>query len=157
MKKELFATHVTNKGIKILSKNDPNFNIHTLNDFRNLKGFIQYLDFDCQINPKGGCKETPESLRCCCNNCYHDAAFFHIMMDTDINKYSKQFSIRTGFWRKGKGCVLPHRMRSITCLTHHCNYRDNNKNFSYGIRTIKQKLHDLRRKILLIQNLKEVF
>ena len=147
MKKELFTTHVTNKGIKILSKNDSNFNIHVLKNFRDLKEFIQYLDFDCQINPKGGCRVTPNSLQCCCHNCYHNGGFFNIMMDTDITKYSKHFSIRTGFWRKGKGCVLPHKMRSITCLTHHCNH-DHIEPFAYGIMTIRHKLHDLRSKLL---------
>jgi hypothetical protein len=147
MKKELFTTHVKSNGVKILSKNDINFNIHILSSFHNLKGFIKNIDFDCQINPKGGCRVTPNSIRCCCSNCYHNAGFFRVMIDTDIIKYSKQFSIRTGFWRKGKGCILPHKMRSVTCLTHHCNH-DHIEYFGYGIMTIRHKLHDLRRRIL---------
>jgi hypothetical protein len=31
-------------------------------------------------------------------------------------KWKKQFSYFTGFWRFGKGCILPRAYRSITCL-----------------------------------------
>jgi hypothetical protein len=147
MNKELFTAHVENYGIKIRSKNDLTLNPFTVSDFRNLKNFIRHVDFNCQINSKGGCRYTPKSLRCCCNNCYEYAGFFRVMIDTDIPKYSRQFSIRTGFWRKDRGCILSHKMRSVTCLTHHCNY-DETGSFTYGMNVIKEKLDKLQHRIL---------
>jgi len=152
MKKELFITHIKKNGVIIIHRDDPNLNMRILNEFRQLKGFIQYIDFDCQINPKGGCKETPVSLQCCCHACYDSAGYFRRMIDTDITKYARHFNGKTGFWRKGKGCILHHRMRSVTCLTHHCNNsydRHNYKkeDFRIGISTIKYELQALRKKI----------
>lgn len=147
MKKELFKTHVKKQGVTIIPSNNSIFDRCILNDFRALKNFIKYIDFDCQFNSKGGCKETPTSLRCCCYSCYENAGFFRVMIDTDITKYSRHFSVKTGFWRKGRGCVLLHKMRSTTCLTHHCNRRKQYYGFGYGIMNIRFRLQEIRDKI----------
>jgi len=38
----------------------------------------------------------------------------------DIDLLAKHFEPKIGFWRPGKGCILPRENRSITCLTHSC-------------------------------------
>jgi len=152
MEKELFIKHIKKSGVIILHKNDPNFDIHILGDSRRIKGFFKYIDFDCQINPAGGCKETPSAVKCCCYDCYGSSGYFRRMVDTDLTKYARHFSVKTGFWRKGKGCILHHTMRSTVCLTHHCNhdniYSNKKDNFHDGIMTLKHRLHDLRSRML---------
>ncbi len=123
MKKELFIKHITNCGVGIIPRDDPNFNPCILEEFRRLKGFIQNINFNCQINKNGGCKEHPSTIRCCCDSCYNNSGFFRTMIDKDMGRYTRSF-LKTGFWRKGKGCVLPHELRSVVCLTHHCNCGD---------------------------------
>jgi hypothetical protein len=141
MKKQLFIKHIKFNGVKILPTRE--VDVCTLEDFRHLKSFIQYIDFDCKINSKGGCQEQPESLTCCCDACYENAGYFRTMIDTEINKYSRPFSIKTGFWRKDRGCILAHKMRSITCLSHHCNF-GKREGFGFGMMHIRHKLHDIR-------------
>jgi len=147
MKKELFINHIKHQGVSISVTSDPDFGVRQLSEFRSIKGFIQFIDFDCQINPStGGCKETPHSVKCCCHDCYSRAGYLRRINDTDLTKYARHFSVRTGYWRKGKGCILAHRMRSTTCLTHHCN-NDGDYSFSVGIGTLKNRLRELRDKI----------
>ena len=149
MKKELFINHIKNQGVTLSITSDPDFNECLLREFRNIKGFIQYVNFDCQIDPTtGGCKETPHAVKCCCSGCYDSAGYFRRINDIDLTKYARHFSVKTGYWRKGKGCILHHRMRSTTCLTHHCNNNDDRDyTFSVGISILKDRLHDLRRRI----------
>lgn len=119
-------------------------------DFVSLKGLIKYVDFQCDINTKtGGCKVTPESKKCCCHNCKNNIGYISFMFEKDILFYSRFFNYQTGFWREGKGCILPHHRRSIVCLTHHCNWDgDGYKHFSKGMDLIKNKLKSLREKII---------
>ncbi len=144
MKIEQFKQKLKNKGVAILKKYDGR-----LDDFRALKGLIQYLDFDCQVNDTGGCQKNPSSKSCCCYDCLGNVGYFKLMLYKDILYYSKKFSVKTGFWRKEKGCILPHRMRSITCLTHHCNH-GKRKDFGTGMAIIKQTFNDMRTN--MIQN-----
>jgi len=149
MKKELFIEKLKYRGVRIVDTANPNYDGAMLQDFRSLKGLIKYLDFGCKINKVGRCKHSPFSRFCCCHDCLWSAGYFKIMLDGDIGGYAKKFSVRTGFWREGKGCNLPHRMRSITCLTHHCNHDDDKrKDFRVGMGIIKKTLNDIRRKLL---------
>jgi hypothetical protein len=146
MKKELFTKYLTNRGARIILKNDPHFteiNERNIRKFKRLKGFFQYIDFHCQINDDGECKHQT-SPQCCCFGCYDNAGFFRKMIDADITWYARRF-YKTGFWRKGKGCILPHEMRSCTCLGHHCNH--DKKDFSAGIRAIQTELYKVRDRI----------
>jgi len=157
MKKELFIHKLKHRGIRIIDTSDQFYDGSILDDFRSLKSFFQYIDFGCRINKKGGCKDTPESKMCCCYGCLDSAGYFRIILDKNITYYSRKFSVNSGFWRKGKGCILPHKMRSTTCLTHHCNHPsythpyfhkdDKYKHFERGMDVIKQKLDNMRRSI----------
>jgi hypothetical protein len=151
MKKELFIKKVKSKGIiVILYNDDPIVNLHMLDEFKKLKGFFRHINFDCQIKKSGGCKENSEFLKCCCSDCLWSIGYFRRMLDKDLTYYSKHFSFKTGFWRKGKGCILPHKMRSVTCLTYHCNHSYQDKShvsFDCGIYIIKDELVRLRKLI----------
>lgn len=145
MKKELFIEHVKERGVKIIISNDVKFDQYMLNIFKRLKGFTKFIDFDCNINADGGCKEIAHSTRCCCSNCYANGGFFRIMIDRDVSNYARKFT-KKGFWRKGKGCTLKHNMRSTTCLTTHCNHHPK-ESFELGMMYYRDKLHDIREKI----------
>lgn len=94
-------------------------------DLKRLKGLIEFVDFDCQITEKG-CKGQGRSIecnksKCCCSDCSKKMGYLELISKKDLSLYIKKFSVKTGFWRKGKGCILPHSYRSNTCLTYHCN------------------------------------
>jgi hypothetical protein len=70
------------------------------------------------------------------------------MIDKDLAYYARHFSIKTGFWRKGKGCILSRKMRSVTCLTHHCNDEPKNyPGFNSGMIVIANELRRLGKQI----------
>ena len=156
MKKELFIKQLNKYGVIITPVNDnPLFDRAILKEFRLLKNFIKFINFDCQIKEKcpgiendstGGCKVTPQSLKCCCSGCVDSAGYFRKMIQSELNFYAKKFSVKTGFWRKGMGCILEHKMRSTTCLTHHCNYEDI-PGFDLGVSNLRHRLYNLRAKI----------
>ena len=154
MKKDLFIEHVRRKGTLILG-GEPKIKFDTnVKDFHSLKSLFEYVDFDCQHNEDGGCKELSESRMCCCHDCFDRGGFFRVLIGDDITYYSRKFNVRekTGFWRKGKGCILPHKMRSVICLTHFCrdnihSKKDKRPDFGHGIRILKELLIELRRRI----------
>ena len=99
--------------------------------YRELAKLTAKLDYGCNFKD-GNCKEQRSSEACCCTNCRGQFGFFHHRFfatynsENDIEKelmyYVNKFSISTGFWRKGKGCILPRERRSQTCLTYHCKH-----------------------------------
>lgn len=126
------------------------FQIELKESYECLKGLFKNINFECNIDKQtGGCKETPLAKKCCCHDCVNNIGYIHLMFEKDITYYSRLFSSKTGFWRKGKGCILPHHRRSVICLTHHCNHRDEGyQHFSKGIFQVKRRLQDLRDKII---------
>jgi hypothetical protein len=146
MKRDLFIHLLRSEYITIIDTNSSNYDECILKDFRKLKSFIPFINFDCQITANGGCKETPESLKCCCFACNTNAGFFKVVLNTDLTWYARKFSVRTGFWRAGKGCILPHDRRSTTCLTHHCNY-ERKDDFSFGMMQLRNRLYHFREKM----------
>lgn len=126
----------TQSCVEIIKKPDLEFTHHIdslINEFVSVKGLIKYIDFQCEI-VEGGCKETPYAKRCCCHDCKNNVGYIHLMFEHDLKFYARHFSGKTGFWRKGKGCILPHHRRSTTCLTHNCNHTDKGyKHFAKGI------------------------
>ncbi len=113
-----------------------------------LKGILKYVDFDCQIKEDGQCKRD-WGARCCCSNCDYKVGFLDIIPEDLIPVYAKKFSKNTGFWRRGKGCILDHKLRATICLTHHCNHDD--QQFARSIRRIRHMLQDQQERILDIE------
>jgi hypothetical protein len=68
----------------------------------------------CEV-PKG--KEYMHRM-CCCKCCYESLGYLNsnrFLFSEDIPTYEKLFKRKIGFWRRGKGCVLPRKLRSKTC------------------------------------------
>jgi hypothetical protein len=160
MKKEVFLNdYVTPKRkanqtcvsiLEIKKGHEPQAS-YLLEKYQTIKGLFMNIDFECNIKPNGSCKNHSTN-KCCCYDCKNNIGYIHIMLKNQIPLYAKHFNGRTGFWRKNKGCILPHHMRSTTCLTHHCNhyYDDNsskNQHFSKGVMFIRQLLNDTRKEL----------
>jgi len=101
----------------------------------NPRHYIELAKLTSKINYRcyfenGKCKEKREEM-CCCSNCKNCLGHLHIKFfdcyykEKDIEEellfYVKKYSKATGFWRKGKGCILPREKRSSTCLGYNCN------------------------------------
>jgi hypothetical protein len=96
-----------------------------------LAELTQYIDYKCGFEDSDGkrCIDYPHSTACCIS-CY--SAIGHIRtLPNDIKIISKIARLfvkpdsfkqptKLGFWREGKGCVLPRKYRSKICLRHHC-------------------------------------
>jgi hypothetical protein len=149
MEKELFIETIKREGTRIILSNDPDdFDRNAVQFFRELKEFTQYVNFNCQIKETGICRKMTTSSLCCCNECLSKVGYFRQMIDKNLTYYARHFSIKTGFWRKGKGCILSRKMRSVTCLTHHCNYEPKNyPGFESGMIVIANELRRLGKQI----------
>ncbi len=96
--------------------------------YKSLAKLTKYINYDCRFKD-GHCKEYNMDM-CCCANCFGFAGFFYLKFFNELNEddyiekqllyYAKRFKYDIGFWREGKGCVLPRERRSITCLTFNC-------------------------------------
>jgi len=61
--------------------------------------------------------------RCCCTGCANSHGYIDSYIQISIEGAevrSELFDSKDGFWRKGKGCILPRKYRSRTCLRHSC-------------------------------------
>jgi hypothetical protein len=95
------------------------------------------------------CKSGVRDEMCCCSNCgfyfghFHERFFgcsAHIdYIEEELFYYINKYQIKHGFWRKGVGCILPRKRRSITCLTHNCG-----ENFSIEERIVISILYDFK-------------
>lgn len=99
-----------------------------------LCGLSSEINYGCDFNGYGLCSSfrrqsesnqisaTEKKLftRCCCAGCSYSTGYLYFMDKVRIADYAKAFKEHDGFWRKGKGCVLPRELRSLTCLRHAC-------------------------------------
>ena len=63
-----------------------------------------------------------QGVMCCCAGC-HTTVGHHYTLPKQKNlrrKIAKYFNDRTGFWRPGKGCILPRKYRSSVCIGYVC-------------------------------------
>ena len=80
---------------------------------------------DYQCNFRGGlCKiERCNGVfgeRACCHNCARNFGYLGVIPTGTAKIYHALFDKTLGFWRRGKGCILPRELRSNTCLGFHC-------------------------------------
>ena len=121
---ERLSIKLHKKPIRIIEAEGPSH----FTKLQELKGLFYHINFDCKIGENNQeCKYykdggyTDTTMTCCCNDCLDRVG--HLDLLTKPPEYfSRKFSCKTGFWRKGKGCILPREHRSITCLTYHCNH-----------------------------------
>jgi len=96
-----------------------------------LANLTSLIDFGCKFKD-GKCIGSGVEM-CCCSGCRGSTGFFRTTFFYDYSRkdriedemlyYAKKFNLKTGFWRKDKGCILPRRKRSATCLTYNCSDR----------------------------------
>lgn len=119
------------------SKIIPNFKDNTLEYnyhiklLKALKRVSGYIPFPCEFDKDGQCngKGVSKDHMCCCGGCKDSVGYLNIVPESDIPFYAKWYTGKTGFWRKGKGCILPREYRSSTCLTFYCDdyHREGNE------------------------------
>jgi len=59
---------------------------------------------------------------CCCSICYNSLGYLRFIQNDlkVIKRIAGLFRPEIGFWRKGKGCILPRKYRSAVCLGYRC-------------------------------------
>lgn len=99
------------------------------------KELTSLIDYNCNFY-NGVCEKSrkirknleryPESSyvstnMCCCEGCHANFGYISYVNDFRTLKYLYTlYDIHTGFWREN-GCILPRKLRSVTCLMHRCN------------------------------------
>jgi len=84
------------------------------------------IDYGCRFDANGLCynyrkdEVNEQSYKCCCHSCYRFVGYLNYIRPIDIKQIAYKFKKDVGFWREGKGCVLPRKLRSNTCVKHHC-------------------------------------
>jgi hypothetical protein len=147
--KKLLIEKRSRKSVTIII---PDFEKFYFIEIKAIKNIFRYIDFECKFNGIG-CKENPNSIKCCCWDCLSSIGYLEFISSHDIPYYSRKFSKKTGFWRKDKGCILPHSLRSITCLKHHCNHDIKHQQFRYGIKEITNLIEDKQKELKKLEDI----
>jgi len=143
MELEKFLLMALGKGIQFTT----NINGMQRSTYRKLAKLTESLDFGCEFDKFGRCRNykgapTDKPVMCCCNGCFNSMGYLQTLPTGGwtsrsedrlkiLKVYARRFSEKTikdhnvykmkiGFWRPGKGCVLPRIHRSPTCLTYTC-------------------------------------
>lgn len=87
-----------------------------------LKDSTKFVDYGCNFNVKGDCKKYKSITKCCCSNCKFHIGYLYMLKNNleSLKKIAHLYNKTTGFWRKEKGCILPRKYRSQTCVCYHC-------------------------------------
>ena len=105
------------------------------------------FDFDCQFN-NGKCKNG-SNIMCCCEGCYSSIGYLKVIYQEDLHIIAKNYSVKAGFWRKGKGCNLPYRLRSSECVFYNCHSNDETRiALNYIRNTFVREESDLQKFLL---------
>lgn len=100
-----------------------------LKDYRALLSITEYIDFECNFDKNGVCREKnpryERAAACCCNGCVHSNGYnpTHaplLLTPGELPTFKKKWDKHNGFWREGKGCILPRQQRSTTCVFYCC-------------------------------------
>ena len=94
--------------------------------FKQLADHTEKIIFPCDFDERGACREHRHSefneVKCCCGGCSLSFGYFRVLPNNSYiaPRLLRKFDEKKGFWRKGKGCILPRHLRSHTCLGHVC-------------------------------------
>ena len=122
--KEAFAKHLRG----IITRLAPNS--LSWRTWERLANITEHIDYGCVFNKSGRCKNKhfpklssiPKVRlvfkRCCCEHC-NDGYLERIPKSAEKEILSL-WSPHSGFYRKGKGCILPRKWRSEVCLVFWC-------------------------------------
>lgn len=112
----------------------------TFQEYRRLAALTEFYDYGCDFSDDGLCfryrrpdmpKPDDGICKCCCHSCYGSTGYLYKFPNEyeQIKIYAHFYKHHSnhwkdpenlGFWREGKGCILPRELRSPTCLTHMC-------------------------------------
>jgi hypothetical protein len=114
-----------------------------LEEIQAIHATTEFIDFECHFTKKG-CKEhhySTNPMMCCCSGCRYSVGYFThrrylnngkwwgdesgrgglvLASPKTVNTYNRLFDVQRGFWRPGKGCILPRELRSTTCVFYNC-------------------------------------
>jgi len=100
--------------------------------------------FDCNGQCQGANRYGPTATRGCCFHCAENGGYLDYTYEEAVPALQKHWSVTTGFWRKGKGCVLPRKYRSDTCVSYICGDADPTGVFSEALDLIGQVMWNNR-------------
>lgn len=118
----VMGKNVSWEHLKLVKAGSERINYHC--NFKNEKCFYQQKCTNTVSNTK--------AKMCCCIDCFKAVGHFrHLPQDNEIEMkiLARKFIepkdpeklTNSGFWRVGKGCILPRMYRSLTCLGYICN------------------------------------
>lgn len=139
----------SSRNIMVVSGRRSSRIIELMSCLQHLKEVTAYIDYECGFGTKPGqiCRSEARTETCCCQNCSYNYGYLagEVIQWKDLKILKSTFDKRTGFWRSGKGCILPRRLRSITCVMYFCRLKDDEKNkkllnFRDAARSIQDEL-----------------
>jgi len=99
----------------------------TWEQWEKIANLCDQIDYKCDFDDEGKCRHTRKNevskefnKMCCCASCYSASGYLRAIPPKSHKRINKIFSEKTGFWRKGKGCVLPRSLRSSMCMSCNC-------------------------------------
>jgi len=121
----------------------------TWNQWTKFTKITSNLDYGCNFKTKGKniCSKGGKFEVCCCGDCGYDIGYLSLIPNNEeaIKEISSLFHNKHGFWRKVKGCILPTKYRSNTCIAFRCNKAVTHRNsilpeFPSGTEFLKQMI-----------------
>jgi len=97
----------------------------TFRDERERKEVTKCIDYGCELCAHKNSQAKRAKFRCC-TNCASNFGYQgeSVMNLQKIKLLMRSYDKKLGFWREGKGCILPREYRSITCLAFGCYLRE---------------------------------
>lgn len=99
-------------------------------DWYKLTGMTNSINYGCYFHGGGACVRTRREKQagntsnkmCCCNLCANNMGYLDFVQNDPkvLDRIADHFKPKIGFWREGKGCILPRKYRSTTCLGYRC-------------------------------------
>jgi len=99
-------------------------------DWYKLAEMTKKINYMCNFDNNGNCVQSRRhkskgystNKMCCCHGCTYSLGYLsYIQNDPQIiKKIAGHFKEKVGFWREGKGCILPRKYRSAVCLGYRC-------------------------------------
>ena len=132
MNKTVFESGIPESLLKSRSKLAKEFKL-SMKNYMEILSSTENIDFECGFGLNGGyCLGHKKAPTYCCASCGYNKgwlnqplrSFGKITKVFGTNKtaefFNEHFDNEIGFWRKDKGCILPRKYRSMTCIFCNC-------------------------------------
>jgi len=106
-----------------------------------IANITEYIDFGCRfvksgkcknIRNKGGHRRASTATGCCRSFCTYNNGYLRKIPKSAEKEILSLWSTDSGFFRKGKGCVLPRKWRDEICLLYECSGKLREYEYFYG-------------------------